>query len=347
MFNKLFAAACATLTLGVAATSQAADISGAGATFPAPIYGKWAEAYKAKTGNALNYQPIGSGAGINQIKANTVNFGASDKPLTLQEQQAAGLTQFPTVMGGVVPVVNIPGIAPGQLRLTGSLLSRIYLGQVKFWDNGEIAVYNKGLNLPHLPITTVHRADGSGTTFIFTTYLSMKSVAWKAHPGAGTAVEWPVGNGGKGNDGVAANVKQTIGAIGYVESAYAKQNHLTYAQMQNHDGIFVEPTPASFTAAASHADWAHAPGYYLILDDEPGAASWPIAGATFILVHTQQTNPETGANVLKFFDWAYKNGDAQAMALDYVPLPAALKAMIRKSWLAVKGPNGKPVYVSH
>jgi phosphate transport system substrate-binding protein len=348
MFTKLIAAACATMTIAAAGASQAADITGAGATFPAPIYGKWAETYKAKTGIGLNYQAIGSGGGIKQIKAKTVDFGATDKPLSLADQNAAGLFMFPAVMGGVVPVMNIPGVPAGKIRLTGSLIAQIYLGDVKRWNDPQIAAFNRGVALPNLPITVVHRSDGSGTSFVFTNYLAMKSGAWKTKVGANDAVQWPTGLGGKGNDGVAAVVKQTVGSIGYVEYAYAKQNHLTYAAMQTHDGSFVEPTAPNFASAAAHADWAHAPGYYMLLLDQPGATSWPITAATFILVYKQQANAETGANVLKFFDWAYKNGDSQAAALDYIALPPALKAMVRKSWAAeVKGPNGQPVYVSH
>ena len=348
MLKILMAAAtCATLALGSATVAQAADISGAGATFPAPVYAKWAEQYKAQTGIGLNYQAIGSGGGIKQIKAKTVNFGASDKPLKPEDQAAAGLTQFPTVMGGVVPVLNVPGVAAGQLKLTGWLLSEIYLGNIKKWNDPHLAQINPGVHLPNMPITVVHRSDGSGTSFIFTNYLALKDADWKSKVGASDAVEWPTGLGGKGNDGVAAFVKQTFGSIGYVEYAYAKQNHLTYAQLQAHDGAYVEPTAANFVAAASHADWAHAPGYYLLLLDQPGAKSWPITAATFILVYKQQTSAADGAAVLKFFDWAYKNGDGLAVGLDYVPLPAPLKAMVRKSWASeVKGPDGKPVYVS-
>jgi phosphate transport system substrate-binding protein len=347
MLKTLVAALSATVLLGAASATQATDISGAGATFPAPIYAKWAEAYSAKTGVHLNYQAIGSGGGIKQIKARTVDFGASDKPLTPQDQEAAGLFQFPTVMGGVVPVVNIPGLQPGQLRLTGTLLADIYMGNIKKWNDPRIAAYNHGVNLPGVPITVVHRSDGSGTSFIFTNYLALKSPTWKAKVGASDAVQWPTGLGGKGNDGVSAFVKQTVGSIGYVEYAYAKQNHLTFTQLQSHDGAFVEPTAPNFVAAASHADWAHAPGYYLLLLDQPGGTSWPITAATFILVYKQQANPATGAEVLKFFDWAYKNGDGLASGLDYLPLPATLKSMVRKSWAAeVKGGDGKSVYVS-
>jgi phosphate transport system substrate-binding protein len=340
------AAACATVALGVASAGQAADLSGAGATFPAPVYAKWAETYKATTGIGLNYQPIGSGGGIKQIKAKTVDFGASDKPLKADELAAAGLFQFPTVMGGVVPVINVPGVMPGQIRLTGSLLGAIYLGEIKKWNDPRIAAINKGVKLPNLPITVVHRSDGSGTSFVYTNYLSLKNATWKAKVGASDSVEWPAGIGGKGNDGVAAVVKQTIGSIGYVEYAYAKQNHMDYTKMQTAAGGFVDPTAANFAAAASHGQWSAAQGFYLLLLDQPGANSWPITAATFILVYKQQANAATGASVLKFFDWAYKSGDPAAAQLDYVPLPSNVKALVRKAWLGVKGPDGKPVYTS-
>jgi phosphate transport system substrate-binding protein len=339
-------AACAAMATGFAGVSQAADLSGAGATFPAPVYAKWAETYKAQTGVGLNYQAIGSGGGIKQIKAKTVDFGASDKPLKADELAAAGLFQFPTVMGGVVPVVNVPGVLPGQIRLTGSLLGAIYLGEIKKWNDPQIVALNKGVKLPGLPITVVHRSDGSGTSFVYTNYLAMKNATWKTKVGASDSVEWPTGIGGKGNDGVAAVVKQTIGSIGYVEYAYAKQNKMTYTKMQAAAGGFVDPTAANFAAAASHGQWDASQGFYLLLLDQPGATSWPITAATFILVYKQQANAATGASVLKFFDWAYKNGDQQAAQLDYVPLPATVKALVRKGWLQVKGPDGKAVYAS-
>jgi phosphate transport system substrate-binding protein len=347
MLKRLIAAACATLAIGAASGAQAADITGAGATFPAPIYTKWAEAYKAQTGIGLNYQAIGSGGGIKQIKAKTVDFGASDKPLKPDELAGAGLFQFPTVVGGVVPVMNLPGIKPGQVKLTGQLLGDIYLGAVTKWNDPRIKALNPGVPLPNLPITVVHRSDGSGTSFLFTSYLSLKNPTWQSKVGASDAVQWPTGLGGKGNDGVAAFTRQTIGAIGYVEYAYAKQNKMTYALLQNKQGAFVAPAAANFAAAAGHGDWSKAPGFFLLLLDQPGAQSWPITGATFILVHKAQSNPETGAQVLKFFDWAYKNGDAAAVALDYVPLPLSVKNMVRKAWAGnVKGPNGQPVFVS-
>ena len=341
--NKLFAAAVfATVAFGAAA--NAASLSGAGATFPAPVYAKWAEEYKAKTGNALNYQAIGSGGGIKQITANTVDFGASDMPLKPDVLATDGLQQFPTVIGGVVPVMNLPGIKPGEVRITGPILADIYRGIRKFWDDPVLVSYNKGVKLPHLPITVVHRSDGSGTTFLFTSYLSMNAAHWASGPGANVSVNWPVGIGGKGNDGVAAFVKQTPGAIGYVEYAYAKQNHMTYALMRNKSGRWVAPTAEAFAASAAGAKWGAAPGYYLLLLDQPGANAWPISGATFILMHAKQANAQTGHDVLAFFDWSYKNGNPAAEGLDYVPLPEGVKGLIRKSWLKITGPDGKPVY---
>jgi phosphate transport system substrate-binding protein len=348
MFKRLIAAACAVATIGLAQAAQATDLTGAGATFPQQVYSNWAQTYHAQTGVAVNYQAIGSGGGIKQIKAKTVDFGASDKPLMPDDLNAAGLFQFPTVVGGVVPVMNLPGLHPGQIKLTGEILGDIYLGQITKWNDPRLRALNPAVPLPNLPITVVHRSDGSGTSFLFTTYLSMKNPTWKAKVGGTDSPPWPVGLGGKGNDGVAAFVKQQIGAIGYVEYAYAKQNHLTYALMQTKQGTFVPPDYNNFAAAAGKADWSKAPGFYLLLLDQPGPASWPITGATFILVYKQQSNPQTGADVLKFFDWAYKNGDAAAANLDYVSLPPTVKAMVRKAWVAdVKGPNGQPVYVSH
>jgi phosphate transport system substrate-binding protein len=345
MLKTLGAAVVAALT--ISAGAQAADLSGAGATFPAPIYAKWAEAYKAQTGNGLNYQAIGSGGGIKQITAKTVDFGASDKPLKPEQLNEAGLYQFPTVMGGVVPMLNVPGLRPGQLKLTGPLLAEIYLGKVTKWNDPAIARMNPGVKLPNLPITIVHRSDGSGTTFLFTSYLSMVSPEWSSKVGASDSVQWPTGLGGKGNDGVAAFVKQTIGAVGYVEYAYAKQNNATYALLQNKSGKYPAPTAANFAAAAAGADWTKAPGNYLLLLNQPGANAWPITGATFILVYKSQPNPQKAADVLRFYDWAYKNGDSMAGQLDYVPMPAAVKTLIRKQWVAnIHGPDNKPVYVS-
>jgi phosphate transport system substrate-binding protein len=329
---------------GPAAGGGASAISGAGATFPAPLYARWAQDYKAQSGLTLNYQAIGSGGGIKQIEANTVSFGATDKPLKPDELDKNGLYQFPTVMGGVVPTMNLPGVQPGQVKLTGPLLADIFLGAVKSWSDPQIAALNPGVKLPNLPISVVHRSDGSGTSFLFTSYLAAKSPAWAQKVGANDAVAWPTGLGGKGNDGVAAFVKQTPGAIGYVEYAYVKQNNLPYAQLQNHDGAFVSPAAPAFAAAAAGADWTKAAGNYLLLIDQPGAQAWPITGATFILVHRQQADVAKAKAVLGFFDWAYKGGDGAAGQLDYVPLPAAVKDLVRKQWADIKGPDGKPVY---
>jgi phosphate transport system substrate-binding protein len=345
MLKKLGAAFGAVLIAGAATSAGAAGvISGAGATFPAPVYAKWAEAYKAQTGTALNYQAIGSGGGIKQIQASTVDFGASDKPLKLEDQTASGLVMFPTVIGGIVPVMNLPGYKPGQLRLTGPQLADIYRGVIKKWDDPLLARTNPGVKLPNLPITVVHRSDGSGTTFLFTSFLSLQAEHWAKEVGANDSVQWPVGLGGKGNDGVSAFVKQTPGAIGYVEYAYAKQNAMTYALMQDKAGQFIAPTAANFKNAAANAKWTAAPGFYLLLLDQPGKDAWPITGATFILMHAKQTDAAKAEEVLKFFDWAYKNGDAAADQLDYVPLPANVKDLIRKSWSKIVGPDGKPVY---
>ncbi len=333
-----------TATSLVASGAIAGNISGAGATFPAPVYAKWAETYKAKADATLNYQAIGSGGGKKQIIANTVDFGASDKPMKPDELAANGLQQFPTVIGGVVPVMNLPGVKAGEIRLTAKVLADIYLGLIKTWDDPVLASWNKGVKLPHTPITVVHRSDGSGTSFLFTSYLSMGDEKWANGPGGNDAVNWPVGLGGKGNDGVAAFVKQTPGSIGYVEYAYAKQNNMTYAIMQNKAGKWVAPTAANFAAAAAGAKWTEAPGFYLLLLDQPGANAWPITGATFILMHSKQTNAQNGHDVLAFFDWAYKNGDAQAAELDYVTLPPAIKTLVRKSWKTIVGPDGKPVF---
>ena len=345
IFAAAFVATAAAASLGIQA--QAADITGAGATFPQPIYNKWAEAYKAATQNNLNYQGIGSGGGIKQIEAKTVDFGASDKPLKLADLDANGLMQFPTVIGGVVPIMNLPGVNPGQVKLTGEVLAAIFVGDVKTWNDPRIASLNPGVTLPSLPITVVHRSDGSGTSFVFTTYLSNHSPAWAQRVGANDAVQWPTGLGGKGNDGVAAFVKQTIGSIGYVEYAYAKQNKMIHAAMQNKAGAYVEPTADAFGAAASGADWSKAPGNYLLLLDQPGAKSWPITAATFILMHKTQDKPQNAKEVLAFFDWAYKNGDAAAAGLDYVTLPTPVKAMMRKQWVdQIKGADGKAVFAA-
>jgi phosphate transport system substrate-binding protein len=310
----------------------AADITGAGATFPAPIYGKWAEAYKAKTGIGLNYQSIGSGGGIQQIKNKTVDFGASDKPLSPGELDSAGLTQFPTVIGGVVPVVNLAGIKAGELVLDGKTLADMCLGNIKMWDDAAVKKLNPGANLPHQAIAIVHRSDGSGTNFIFTNYLSKKSPAWASQVGAATAVEWPAGIGAKGNEGVAENVKQTGGALGYVEYAYAKQNNLTFVRMINHDGVAVSPTAAAFQASAAKTDWAHSASFYVVLTDQAGHDAWPIAGATFILVYKHPADASRVKEVLTFFKWDYANGSKLAESLDYVPLPDSTVEAIMKSW---------------
>ncbi|MCH4151750.1 MAG: phosphate ABC transporter substrate-binding protein PstS [Sphingobium sp.] len=342
---KKFTVAFGTALLA-AGVVQAADISGAGATFPAPVYSKWAAAYEDYTGNQLNYQAIGSGGGIKQIKAKTVDFGASDKPLKSDELNAAGLYQFPTVIGGVVPVTNVPGLHSGRLKVTGELLAQIFLGNIKNWNDPKIAALNPGLGMPNLPITVVHRSDGSGTSFLFTTYLSSQSPEWKNEVGGNDSVQWPTGLGGKGNDGVSAFVKQTKGAIGYVEYAYAKQNKMPYLLVKNAAGNYPAPNAAAFAAAAASAPWASSPGNYVLLLNQPGANAWPISGATFILMHKNPSNAAASANVLKFYDWAYKYGDAAATALDYVPLPGAVKAMVRKQWATNITSGGKPVYVA-
>jgi phosphate transport system substrate-binding protein len=344
MFKRYVTAILAAMSLAGVGAAQAADISGAGATFPAPVYAKWAETYRAQTGNRLNYQAIGSGGGVRQITAGTVDFGATDKPLKPDDLASGGFSMFPTVIGGVVPVVNIPGVRSGQLKLTGALTADIFRGVVKKWNDPLIARYNPGLALPNLPITVVHRSDGSGTTFLFTSYLAMKAPRWASEVGANDSVKWPTGLGGKGNDGVAAYVRQTPGAIGYVEYAFAKQNNLTTALLQNKSGKYVAPAAANFSAAAANANWKAAPGFYLLLLDQPGADAWPITGATFILVKNRQEDAARGREVLAFFDWAYKNGDAAAGQLDYLPMPAAVKEMVRRSWARVVGPDGKPVY---
>jgi phosphate transport system substrate-binding protein len=336
--------AVSAFALGIG-NAMAADITGAGSTFAYPIYAKWAEAYKAQTGIGLNYQSIGSGGGIKQIKAKTVDFGASDMPLKPAELEKEGLMQFPTVMGGVVPVVNLPGIQGGQLRLTGPLLADIFLGKIKKWNDPAIAHLNKGVPLPDQSITVVHRSDGSGTTFIFTNYLSKISPQWKEKVGEETSVAWPAGVGGKGNEGVASYVRQIKGAIGYVEYAYALQNKMAYTLMQNKEGEFVAPSEESFKAAAAGANWEQAPGFYEILTNEPGKQSWPITGATFILMHKVQTNPTQAKAVLTFFDWAYANGDKLALELDYIPMPDKVVKLVHNAWKTqIKDPNGKPIW---
>ena len=327
----------AIVAAGVVAASTSAfaiDITGAGATFPFPIYSKWADAYKKETGNGLNYQSIGSGAGIKQIQAKTVTFGATDAPLKAEQLEKDGLVQWPQVMGAIVPVVNLEGIKPGELVLTGELLGDIYLGKVKTWNDPAIAKLNPKLKLPTDAITVVRRSDGSGTTFVFTDYLSKTNAEWKAKAGSGTAVEWPTGVGAKGNEGVAGNVGQTKNSIGYVEYAYAKQNKLTHTALTNKAGKTVQPTIASFQAAASNADWSKAPGYYIILSDQAGEASWPITAATFILMHKEPQDKVASAEAIKFFKWAFAKGGKMAEELDYIPMPEAVIKQIEKTWTA-------------
>jgi phosphate transport system substrate-binding protein len=344
--SALFALSC----LGTTISSPAAEvqsISGAGATFPYPVYAKWAEAYAAKTGVKMNYQSIGSGGGIKQIKAKTVDFGASDAPLEAADLDASGLMQFPMIMGGVVPVVNLPGLTSGSLKLDGQVLAEIYLGKVKKWNDPAIAKLNKGVKLPATAISVVHRADGSGTTWIFTNYLSKVSAEWKSKVGNDKAVSWPAGIGGKGNEGVASYVTRIKGSIGYVEYAYALQNKMNHVKLQNQAGSFVEPDSETFQAAAANADWNHAPGFYMVLTDQPGKESWPITGASFILVYKSQANPEVGAAVLDFFDWAYHNGQKMAEELDYVPMPEGVVKLVEDTWAAsIKAKDGSPVWTA-
>ena len=324
-----------------ATLAAAQDVTGAGASFPAPLYAKWAADYNKATGVKINYQSVGSGAGIKQIDAKTVDFGASDMPLKDDELKAKSLVQFPTVIGGVVPVVNIKGIAPGQLKLTGQVLGDIYLGKISKWSDPAIKALNPTLALPDADIAQVRRADGSGTSFIFTNYLSKVNAEWKTKVGEGTAVNWPVGAGGKGNEGVAAFVGRLPNSIGYVEYAYVKQNKMVYAQLKNAAGTFVSPDDTAFKAAAAGAEWSKS--FYQILTEQPGKDSWPITGATFILMQKAQDKPAQAAASLKFFEWAYKNGDKVADDLDYVPMPAAVKTIVEKSWGDIKDTGGKAV----
>ena len=341
----------APMTLAAAAAlfmvyaAQATDISGAGATFPYPIYSKWADAYKSQTGIGLNYQSIGSGGGIKQIKAKTVTFGASDMPLKPEELKAAGLVQFPMIIGGVVPVVNIKGVGPGQLTLDGATLAGIYLGEITAWNDPRIKKLNPRLALPATAIAPVYRSDGSGTNFLFTDYLSKQSAKFKDTVGAATSVQWPVGLGAKGNEGEANQTTQTDGAIGYVEYAYAKQNKMSYALLLNKSAKAVAPSAESFQAAASNADWAHSDSYYLILTDQPGASSWPITGASFILMYLKQDKPDSAKAVLSFFDWSYHNGQKMADELDYVPMPDNVVKLVEETWKTkMTGPDGQPVW---
>lgn len=312
----------------------AADITGAGATFPFPLYSKWADAYKKETGNGLNYQSIGSGGGIKQIQAKTVTFGASDMPLKPEQLEKDGMIQWPQAMGALVPVVNLEGIKSGELVFSGELLGDIYLGKVKTWNDPAIAKLNPKVKLPSDAITVVRRSDGSGTTFIWTDFLSKTNAEWKTKVGAGTAVEWPTGVGAKGNEGVAGNVSQTKNSIGYVEYAYAKQNKLTYGALINKSGKTVQPTVAAFQAAAANADWAGSKNYYVILTDQPGETSWPITGATFILMHKDATDKAASQEAIKFFKWAFEKGDKMAEELDYIPMPDTVVKQIEKTWAA-------------
>lgn len=333
-FFRVVAAAglVATSAAAFSVPAKAADVTGAGATFPFPVYSKWADAYKKETGNGLNYQSIGSGAGIKQILAKTVTFGATDAPLKADKLEKDGLVQWPMVMGAIVPVVNVEGVKPGELVLSGELLGDIYLGKVTKWDDPVIAKLNPGVKLPSAPIAVVHRSDGSGTSFNFTNYLSKANAEWKSKVGEGTAVEWPAGVGAKGNEGVSGNVGQTKNSIGYVEYAYAKQNKLTYVALVNKAGKAVQPTIASFQAAAASADWAHSPGYYVILTDQLGETSWPITAATFILMHNEPADKAASAEAIKFFKWAFEKGGRMAEELDYIPMPDSVVEQIKKTW---------------
>lgn len=341
MFKKILAGAAATLVM---TTSFAADITGAGATFPYPIYAKWAESYKAATGTGLNYQSVGSGAGIKQIKAKTVDFGASDMPLKAEELEKEGLMQFPAIMGGVVAVVNVEGVTPGQLKMTGPLLADIYMGKITKWNAAEIAAVNPGVKLPAADITVVHRADSSGTSFLFTDFLAKTSPAWKESIGSGTTVKWAVGVGGKGNEGVAANVQRIKGAIGYVEWAYAKKNKLSHTQLRNKEGVDLQPSDDVFKAAAANAEWTKAPGFGVVLTDGAGKQSWPITGVSYILMHKTQADANKGQEVVKFFDWSFKNGAPAAAELDYVPMPASVVKQVQDAWKAnLKDASGKAI----
>jgi phosphate transport system substrate-binding protein len=342
LFKSVVVGASAALMFS---SAVAANMTGAGATFPYPIYAKWAEAYNGATGIGLNYQSIGSGAGIKQINAKTVDFGASDMPLSAEALDAAGLMQFPAIMGGVVMIVNLDGIAPGAMKLTAPVVADIYLGKITNWNAPQIGALNPGMKLPSSEITVVHRSDGSGTSFLFTDYLSKNSPDFKSKVGAGTAVKWVVGVGGKGNEGVAANVQRIKGSIGYVEWAYAKKNKITHTQLQNKDGLFVQPSDDTFKAAAAGAEWSKTPGFNIVLTNQAGKNSWPITGASFILMHKVQADAVKGAAVLKFFDWAYKNGEAMAVELDYVPMPASVVKLVEDAWkLQLKDTAGKAIY---
>jgi len=335
----------AAVLISLTGAAFAADLTGAGATFPYPIYAKWAEAYKSAKGIGLNYQSIGSGGGIRQIKAKTVDFGASDMPLKVEELDKEGLMQFPAIIGGVVPVFNLDGVQPGELKLTSDVIANIHLGKITKWNDRAIAEINPGVTLPAINITVIHRADGSGTTFIWTNYLSKVNADFKNTVGEGSAVKWPTGVGGKGNEGVAANVQRVKGAFGYVEYAYAKKNKIAYAQLKNRDGNFVQPSDDTFKAAAAGADWNNAPGMYLLLTNQTGKDSWPATGASFIIMHKQQADALTGRAILKFFDWSYKNGAKMSEDLEYVHMPQAVIKLVQDNWKKeLKDPSGQPIW---
>jgi phosphate transport system substrate-binding protein len=342
MTFALIRTAATTLAFTVAASAAwAQDVTGAGATFPAPLYAKWADAYNKATGARINYQSVGSGAGLKQIRSKTVDFGASDMPLKDDELAKDGLVQFPTVIGGVVPVVNIKGIQPGQIKLTGQALGDIYLGKITKWNDAALTALNPGVPLPDAAISVVRRADGSGTSFIFTNYLSKVNAEWKSKVGEGTAVNWPTGAGGKGNEGVSSYVQRLPNSIGYVEYAYAKQNKMSHVLLKNQAGNFVAPDDANFKAAAAGADWNKS--FYQVLTEQPGKDAWPLTGATFIMMHKAQDKPVQATNTLKFFEWAFSSGDQMAADLEYVSLPDTLKNLVRKQWAEIKDSSGKVV----
>lgn len=344
VFSLALAATLILLPVSCNAASEVENVTGAGASFPYPIYAKWASRYNQFSGLKLSYQSIGSGGGIAQIKAKTVDFGASDEPLKAEELDKNGLLQFPMIMGGVVPVINIEGISKGKLRLTPELLADIFLGKIKNWNDRRIMAVNSDMRLPDEEITVVHRADGSGTTWIFTNYLSKISGEWQEKVGNDKSVSWPTGVGGKGNEGVSALVKKTDGSIGYVEYAYALRERLKYVQIQNKAGRFVTPTIESFQAAAANAEWENAPGFYMVLTDQPGEKSWPITGASYILVHKDQPDASKAEAMLKFFDWCFKNGSEQAIELHYVPIPAKVCSLVKSLWVKEVASGGKVVW---
>lgn len=341
--KKLMTALCAVTGLVGAVSGYAVTVNGAGASFPAPVYRPWTYLYKKASGTQINYQSVGSGAGIRQIKAKTVDFGASDKPLEEKELNESGLVQFPMLMGGVVAVVNIPGIKSGELKLSGPVLADIYLNKITKWDDDAIKKLNPDLKLPSMPITVVHRSDGSGTTWIFTNYLTKVSEGWKNGPGNGKAVKWPCGIGGQKNPGVANNVKKSRGSIGYVEYTYATEAKMSVVKLQNKAGKFVEPSMETFTAAGASADWKNAPGYYMVLTDQPGDKSWPITGVTYILVYKEQADAAKATEMFKYFDWCYSSGAAVAQKLNYVPIPENVIKMVKEMWKTTIKADGKPI----